>query len=144
MENGPLIVKSFRDVVAASTDLTRVLPGRLHHGTRVNTSVGRPFGLMTVKEVSRWGISGGSVFVSYEATLKIYGHQNVGVVGYAQNLFAIAFDARRDYPSVEGQVISTVPGESSLVEEKLPEFEQDIVVGTQAWAILIQQPSVSQ
>lgn len=132
-----LIIKSFKDLVVDNDALNNALPGDLHHGTRVDTKVDRPYGLITVEEKSREGYSGGSI-ATYEATLKIIGKQLVGPIGDAQKAFSDVLDYSFDLPSVVGQVSIVYPGTSDILEGDA-EFGKDVLIGTQTWIITIQE-----
>ena len=133
------ICKSFKDRVASTAALNAALAGDLHHGARVDTSIPRPFGMITVKETNRESHSGMLSLVSYEAELKIVGEQEVGEVGAAQEAFAEAFDLTTDLPSVVGDVILCYPQASTITEDQDSEFGKDIIIGTQSWIITIQE-----
>ena len=134
------ILKSFRDRIAASDVLTAALAGGLHHGFRADSSIPRPFGQMEVEEISRVGHSGGAAFVTYTATLRVYGGQAPGAVSEIQQAFSEAFDRSIDLPSVDGQLLMIFPVEpSGITEANDQQFGADILVGTQTWNILIQE-----
>ena len=138
MSQSHLIVKSFKDLVASTSGLNAALPGDLHHGVRVDTSIVRPFALIVVTEKDRETFSGATL-VTYEAALTIYGGQQVGVVGAAQQAFADVFNLSQSLPSVVGQVVLIQPTQCEIEEDKDSEFGKDILIGKQKWDILIQE-----
>lgn len=133
------IIKSFRDLVAATDDLNNAIPGGLHHGDRVDTKTALPFARIEVQQVGRETYSGGSI-VDYRATVKITGTQKVGTIGAAQAAFSEAFDYSHNLPSVTGRVVILWPEEATIVEDPESEFGEDILVSEQSWLISIQEP----
>ena len=139
MAQAHLVIKSFKDIAAATPVLANALPGWLRHGKKVDTSTPRPYGMLVCEEQDRVYNSGGGARVRYNLVLTIVGENKVGVVGNAQDLFAAAFNMSRTLPSVEGRVLVMLPRGSTLVEDKDIEHGKDILVGTQTWDVLIQE-----
>lgn len=142
------ILKSLKELFAGQAELVVLLPGGLHHGTRVQLDTVKPFGTILVELDNIQRNTSGTDLVDYFVLLKVYVSEQAGRAGEILRIFHTYFDRISGLPSLDSDLarfLLIFAGTSKVEEDTGEEFGKDIIVGSTRWMLRLEefQPSIA-